>query len=89
MTITELTPRYDSRASFHGKARVKTQPDGTLHLISYTTHVASISANNGTAKVYGTYSDTTLRHIKEFLKQHGFKADAKAQILKDYKETIV
>ena len=36
------------------------------------------------AEVYGTYSATTLRHIKEFLKQNGFKADSKSQIEKDY-----
>ena len=34
--------------------------------------------------VFGLYSVTTLRHIKEFLKQNGFKAETKAQIAKDY-----
>lgn len=80
----ELSTRYDARASFYGKARVEEQPDGTLHLISYSTHVASISADNGTATVYGTYSQTTLRHIKEFLLQHGFKAVNSKQIMADY-----
>ena len=30
------------------------------------------------------YSRTTLRHVKEFLKQQGYKAESKEQILKDY-----
>ena len=77
-----LMPRYDSRASFYNKARVR-QNDDDLELISYTTRVACIYPDN-TASVYGTYSATTLRHIKEFLLQNGFKAENKAQILADY-----
>ena len=33
-------------------------------------------------------SQTTLRHIKEFLLQNGFKAINKAQILRDYKQEV-
>ncbi len=80
----ELMTEYDSRKSFYGKARVSTNPiDGDLELVSYSTRVAVIHTD-GTASVYGTYSNTTLRHIKEFLKQHGFKADNSNQIMKDY-----
>ena len=85
----ELEAKYDSRASFYGKARVEADyPE--VRLISYTTHVASIRYNpdkldhNGTPEVYGTYSQTTLRHIKEFLTQYGFKADNSKQIMADY-----
>jgi|WetSurMetagenome_2_1015567.scaffolds.fasta_scaffold307379_4 hypothetical protein len=77
----KLEPRYDSRKSFYGKAKVRNE-DGKLILTSYTTDVAEVK--DGKAKVYGTYSDTTLRHIKEFLIQNGFKAESKSQILKDY-----
>jgi len=89
MDIIELTPQYDARASFYGKARVEATSD-MLKLISYTTHVATIylDTNNliggNKATVKGTYSQTTLRHIKEFLKQNGFKAETSAQITKDY-----
>lgn len=76
-----LDTRYDARKSFYGKARVEQEP-GELRLISYSTHVASIV--DGQAYVYGTYSVTTLRHIKEFLKQHNFKADNARQIRRDY-----
>lgn len=51
-------------------------------LISYSTEVATIA--NGVARVRGTYSNTTLRHIKEFLKQEGFKAENSKQIMADY-----
>lgn len=77
-----LEPRYDSRQSFYNKALVVNARDRTI-LYSYMTKVAEIDPN-GKAVVYGTYSATTLRHIKEFLKQHGFKAETKAQIEADY-----
>lgn len=83
MQTYELSTRYDTRQSFYGKARVEEQNNGDLDLISYTTHVATVRAN-GTAVVYGTYSQTTLRHIKEFLAQNGFTANNSKQIIKDY-----
>lgn len=90
---TQLETRYDSRASFYGKATVEQtyNADGTteLKLISYTTTVARIKrtvnlSDTGEAEVYGTYSQTTFRHIKEFLKQNGFKAESAKQIMADY-----
>lgn len=79
----ELHIRYDSRKSFYGKARVR-EEDGKTILRSYNTDVAYIK--DGIAVVNGSYSQTTLRHIKEFLKQNGFKAETSKQILKDYDE---
>jgi hypothetical protein len=79
----ELEARYDARASFYGKARVEVnEATGDKALISYSTRVAEIK--DGKPIVYGTYSQTTMRHIKEFLKQEGFKAENQAQIIKDY-----
>lgn len=82
----DLYPRYDARASFYGKAVVFHRENGDIELRSYSTIVARIKAYglSSTAEVYGWFSNTTGRHIKEFLKQHGFKAENKAQILKDY-----
>jgi hypothetical protein len=89
----QLDTRYDSRASFYGKATVEEtyNADGTvtLTLVSYTTTVARIKrtvnvGDIGEAEVYGTYSQTTLRHIKEFLRQNGFKAETSKQIMEDY-----
>jgi hypothetical protein len=79
---TLLDTQFDSRASFYGKAHVSTNGHGDQILTSYTTDVAAIA--DGKAKVYGTYSATTLRHIKEFLKQNGFKAENSKQITADY-----
>lgn len=81
---TELRVVYDSRASFYGKANVRYEGNKII-LTSYSTDVAYIE--DGNAIVNGTYSHTTLRHIKEFLKQNGFKADTSKQILEDYSPT--
>jgi hypothetical protein len=90
----DLSTQFDARASFYGKARVEVNDTGVKHLVSYNTHVATIFPENSTgrgevarAEVYGTYSQTTLRHIKEFLKQDGFKADNSKQIMADYEAT--
>jgi hypothetical protein len=91
--FTELAPRYDARASFYGKAHVIDNPEPakneeyTKLLRSYETVVCAITAS-GKAKVFGLYSTTTTRHIKEFLKQNGFKADTSKQIMKDYGEEV-
>jgi len=77
----ELSPRYDSRKSFYRKAIVETDNSNKV-LYSYNTKVAEIK--DGKPIVYGTYSVTTSRHIKEFLKQNGFKAETGKQIIKDY-----
>lgn len=76
-----LNTRYDRRASFYGKALVEERKNITI-LTSYNTQVAIIKNNK--AYINGTYSNTTLRHIKEFLKQNGFKAESKKQIIEDY-----
>ena len=86
--IYDLRASYDARQSFYGKAQVITEGKKKF-LRSYSTVVAEITElKNGEydVKVYGTYSDTTLRHIKEFLKQEGFNAETKKQIEKDYIE---
>ena len=77
-----LDCRYDSRASFYSKARVKCFDDETQILSSYNTAVAVIKS--GKAYINGTYSHTTTRHIKEFLKQNSFKAETSKQMCKDY-----
>lgn len=77
----DLRPEYDTRKSFYGKARVE-MDNGNKVLYSYNTKVAEI--RDGRLIVYGTYSPTTLRHIKEFAKQHGFKAETSKQIKNDY-----
>jgi hypothetical protein len=86
-TTYELQPRNDSAKSFYKKAYVKIDGNRSI-LVSYTTEVACITSGTTHAEdkveVYGTYGATTLRHIKEFLKQFGHTADTKKQIERDY-----
>ena len=81
MEDTILYPRYSTRKSFNDKAKIRNE-NGKLILISYITEVAYIENNK--AVVLGQWSGTTTSHIKEFLKQNGFKAENIKQILKDY-----
>ncbi len=77
-----LVPVFDGAKSFYGNA-VVVEYNTHKELYSYGTFVASIHKKLG-PEVFGTYSNTTLRHIKEFLKHDGFKAESKAQIEQDY-----
>lgn len=78
----DLVPT-DGRASFYGKAKVIKDDDSKDEkLYSYNTLVAELK--DGKPIVYDTYSATTLRHIKAWLTQHGFKADSAKQIMQDY-----
>ena len=74
----ELQWRYDSRASFYGKAQVKVKEDNICYnelLYSYDTLVAIYTKdkikNIEQFNYLGKYSQTTTRHQKEFFKQHG------------------
>ena len=67
MKIFELVPRYDTRKSFYGKARVVDHEDGTIELQSYDTIVSRCV--NGKVEELGKWSQTTTRHQKEFRKQ--------------------
>lgn len=73
MIMFELNCRYDTRKSFYGKAKVVEQENGDLLLYSYDTLVARVKDGkfevNSNVWSYYLYSNTTLRHIKEFFKQ--------------------
>lgn len=74
---SNLESRYDSRASFYGKAKVI--DFGTkLSLISYNTEVAVYDKETKELEIKeseysenGKYSQTTSRHIREFATQTG------------------
>lgn len=85
--IMELCPYYDSAQSFYGKAKV-IEIENDVFLVSYDTIVAFYNRETKIAEVVDTYSATTLRHIKEFLKQSGFKAETKKQIERDYMKEV-
>ena len=84
----DLGTDFDSRKSFYGKAKVDVKPDGTQVLYSYGTPVCQIKGGKATLLRKGylgwNSSQTTLRHVKEFLKQNGFKADSMKQMSSDY-----
>lgn len=64
-----LEPKYDSAQSFYGKARVEQDGDAYT-LISYTTPILTV--RDGNIEVLcdeWAFSQTTLRHVREFLRQ--------------------
>ena len=79
--LNHLEPEeYDTRKSFYKKAKVFYDPatDDQV-LVSYSTEVARLHADD-TVTVNGWYSQTTARHINEFLVQNGFPALSKKQM---------
>lgn len=67
--LEELKPRFDARESFYKKAYIG-KCNNCLYLKSYETIVACIWQNQ--LRIYGGFSQTTARHIREFAKQNGF-----------------
>ena len=84
-----LEPRYDSRKSFYGKAHVVDDSDGSQILYSYDTPVCKINSR-GDVELLAQWdsSQTTLRHVKEFLQQNGFKVGSKSQIASMYGKKV-
>ena len=80
--LVKLEPKFDNVKSYYNKAYVRYYDNGDSALLSYGTLVAAIKNNK--PRVYMLHSQTTLRHIKEYLKQNGFDAKNKKQILDDY-----
>jgi hypothetical protein len=84
--LYELKPQYDSRKSFYGKANVYRDDEGKILLMSYSTIVAEIEdaiiTESGEPKVtvHGWYSNTTSRHINEFLQQYGYPKMTKKEM---------
>ena len=81
-----LEPNYDSRNSFYKKALVKEYEDGTIVLQSYSTDVAVINKKSNEAVIRGFYSDTTTRHIKDFLYQYGYQVGSRQFLREEYTE---
>ena len=74
-----LEPGYDSRASFYNKA---VTDDNKLY--SYGTLVADIVDGQPVLYPDWNYSQTTIRHVREWLRQHGFEAGSKSEIAAMY-----
>ena len=91
MKIKELRVIHSNQVSFNKKAFVKEDEDGTQYLHSYYRRIIT---NYGKALVFESdinlYSNTTMRHIREYLKQRGhwdLAALTKAKLLKKLEET--
>lgn len=72
MQVTNLTPKYDGRKSFYGKARIVTRHGSwstAFDLESYTTIVARFDSPENRLSFYGNWSATTRRHQWEFALQ--------------------
>lgn len=67
--IFELSPQYDSRKSFYGKAKVVVKDNGDYVLYSYDTPVATVRNGKRVPEEEYKASQTTNRHIKEFYRQ--------------------
>ena len=74
----ELTPQYDAKQSFYGKAHVIEDENGST-LQSYSTEVARYTMD-GEFIIKSFYSATTTRHIKEFAKQMGIEFENKKDL---------
>lgn len=77
----ELTPQYDSRGSFYGKARVA-HFAGFSTLYSYDTAVMRFDHGELSRKHGQPESATTARHMREFAQQCGFPYMTKAELEK-------
>ena len=85
----ELRPIYDSRKSFYGKALVIRSGE-VSKLQSYSTIVAEYNHESRVFKVFGFYSPTTLRHLKDFAYQMGVMrcSSITKKDLEEYEETL-
>lgn len=72
LNIYELSPRYDARKSFYGKAHI-IETSKTIKLKSYDTIILQYNKQTKTIKFLcrdpWAFSQTTNRHINEFIKQ--------------------
>ena len=64
--LVKLEPKFDTVKSYYNKAYVRYYDNGDSELLSYGTLVADIKNNK--PHVYMTYSQTTVRHIKDYFK---------------------
>lgn len=73
--VYELSSKFDARASFYGKAQVKDEGD-TKTLLSYGTPIVQITNGEVKSLFDHNVTNTTGRHVKEFLLQNGIDYDA-------------
>ncbi len=84
--IIYLEPMIDRRRSFYKKAKILIDNKGNKFLQSYDSIIAEVV--NGKVKintdVYLWDSNTSLRHLKDFLYQSGYEIGSKQKLIKMY-----
>ena len=90
MTVRELRVKFGAQQSFSKKAFIKEDKEGTEYLYSY---YSLILTNYGKALKFeedlNLYTNTTMRHVREYLKQIGKRELAalpKAKLFKRLEE---
>ena len=91
MKVKELRVKYANQESFYKKAFVKEDEDGTQYLYSY---YQIIITNFGKVLIFekdiNLYSNTTMKHVREYLKQIGkweLALMTKAKLFKELERT--
>lgn len=87
--VFNLRAQYTHVKSHYGKAKVEIIDD-IMRLLSYNTHVATYNTSTKQLEILGTYSQTTMRHLKDFINQytHYYVSDNNAirALIKELKE---
>ena len=74
-----LECRFGNNQSFYGKATIE-ESEKNITLLSYNTPIVTLNKQTNSLKwLYNTYTQTTLKHVNEFLKQHNFEPITKKQ----------
>ena len=71
-------------ANNHVNEYVNQEGDHYSDLISYTTRVASYNHWTNEMSVYNCQSQTTIKHINDFLEYYGFDRCTKKELIKNY-----
>lgn len=81
-----LEPVIDRRKSFYKKAKILIDEEGNKYLQSYGSIIAEVK--DGKVKIntdiYLWDSQTSLRHLKDFLYQLGYEIGSKKELEKMY-----
>ena len=83
----ELEAIYDKRKFFYGKATVNIE-NGIHNLFSYGVKICKYDENTGEFHLQAgvLYSQTTCRHLREFLKQRGITHIFNKMTMAEFKE---
>ena len=71
----------NNKKNNHVNEYINQDGDHYSDLISYTTRVASYNHKTNEMSVYGWFSETTAKHINDFLEFYGFNKATKKEML--------